>query len=395
MIIDVSKHQGRVDWDVVKDQISGAILRCGYGSDIRNQDDPQWSRNVSECERLGIPYGVYLYSYANSEEEIQSEIQHTLRLLQGHTPSLPVFFDTEQKGTQNHSKEYALKFCETIKAAGYKAGIYTFENWWNAYIKEFPEEYPRWIAKFNKNNGGINGDKPSVPNVSIWQYTSNGHVNGIAGRVDCSIKIEELQPSTAPIENPPVKKSVDEIAQEVIDKKWGSGDIRKQLLTETGYDPAEVQAKVNELLAPPKKSIDEIAQEVIDNKWGSGEDRKNRLTAAGYNYDEVQAKVNDILKPAPVRKSIDEIAKEVVAGQWGAGNDRKNKLAQAGYDYNVVQAKVNDILGTKPAKKSVDTIAREVIAGKWGSNPARKNALIKAGYDYNAVQARVNQLLKK
>lgn len=90
------------------------------------------------------------------------------------------------------------------------------------------------------------------------------------------------------------KKSVDEIAKEVLDGKWGNGDERVKRLKEAGYDPSAVQKRVNELLAP-KKSIDVLAQEVINGEWGSGDERKKRLTDAGYDYDAVQKKVNEIL----------------------------------------------------------------------------------------------------
>ena len=84
--IDVSKHQGKINWAKVKAAgIDFAIIRCGYGSDQKDQDDAYWQYNVSECERLGIPYGVYLYSYANTTAKARSEAQHTLRLLKGHS----------------------------------------------------------------------------------------------------------------------------------------------------------------------------------------------------------------------------------------------------------------------------------------------------------------------
>jgi len=98
---------------------------------------------------------------------------------------------------------------------------------------------------------------------------------------------------------------------------------------------------------PVKKSIDAIAREVIEGRWGNGADRKKRLADAGYNYAEVQAKVNEIVsgKPAtPKLKSVTEIAKEVIAGKWGNGSARKQKLTQAGYNYAEVQAKVNQLL---------------------------------------------------
>ena len=92
-----------------------------------------------------------------------------------------------------------------------------------------------------------------------------------------------------------------------------------------------------------KKSINEVAREVIAGKWGNGDDRKNRLTAAGYNYSEVQATVNRLASGKPA-KSVTEVAREVIAGKWGNGDARKKKLIAAGYDYIVVQKEVNRLL---------------------------------------------------
>lgn len=93
----------------------------------------------------------------------------------------------------------------------------------------------------------------------------------------------------------------------------------------------------------PKKSVTEIAKEVIDGKWYTGAARKSALTKAGYDYAEVQAKVNELLKNKN-KKSITEIAKEVINGKWGNGSTRKRKLIQAGYDPDEVQKKVNELL---------------------------------------------------
>lgn len=100
-----------------------------------------------------------------------------------------------------------------------------------------------------------------------------------------------------PQPDPEPDKSIDEIAQEVLSGKWGNGVERKEKLTAAGYDYSAVQAKVNELVngktdITPKKSVSEIAKEVIKGDWGNGADRKNRLTAAGYNYAVIQAEVN-------------------------------------------------------------------------------------------------------
>lgn len=105
-------------------------------------------------------------------------------------------------------------------------------------------------------------------------------------------------------------------------------------------------AFINSLSTPVKKSITEIAQEVINGKWGNGAYRKTQLTASGYNYEEVQAEVNRLLNKTstPVKKSNETIAKEVIAGKWGNGAERKKRLTDAGYNYNTIQALVNKLL---------------------------------------------------
>ena len=97
-----------------------------------------------------------------------------------------------------------------------------------------------------------------------------------------------------------------------------------------------------------KKSVEEIAREVLAGEWGNGTDRKNRIASAGYDYSAVQAKVNEIINgstpTSSPKKSVDEIAREVIQGKWGNGSDRKKSLIEAGYDYSEVQKKVNQLL---------------------------------------------------
>ena len=118
------------------------------------------------------------------------------------------------------------------------------------------------------------------------------------------------------------------------------GDLAKKVTEQLG-------GSTNTSTKPTKKSIDTIAQEVINVKWGNGEDRKNRLEKACYNYSEVQSTVNNKLSgngTTPIKKSVDEMAKEVIQGKWGNGAERKNRLAQAGYAYSEVQKIVPALL---------------------------------------------------
>ncbi|MBS6345050.1 MAG: N-acetylmuramoyl-L-alanine amidase [Bifidobacterium pseudolongum] len=150
-----------------------------------------------------------------------------------------------------------------------------------------------------------------------------------------------------------------------------------------------------------KLSVDQVAREVINGKWGNGADRMAKLKAAGYDAAAVQARVNEICGmsgaagPAPAA-NIDAIARDVINGAYGNGADRMNRLKAAGYDPNAVQARVNQMLGangsTQTAKPAanIDDLARRAIAGEFGNGDARRRAL---GANYDAVQARVNQML--
>ena len=155
--IDVSFWNGTIDWEKVKaDGIDFAIIRCGYGMDQTDQDDIQWARNVAECERLGIPYGVYLYSYADSTAKASSEADHVLRLLQGHNPTYPVYYDLEDDMVLNVSAsmkgQIAKTFCDKIEAAGYKVGIYSNTTWFNEELTDPVFDNPnwsKWVAQWN------------------------------------------------------------------------------------------------------------------------------------------------------------------------------------------------------------------------------------------------------
>lgn len=173
--VDISHHNGIVDFEKLKYSVDYVIIRCGYGQDKTAQDDKQWERNVRECERLGIPYGVYLYSCAKNKVSIEGEIDHCIRLLKGHNPTLPVFFDSEERGTQYVAKYNAKRFCDAMLSNGYKSGIYASKAWYEKYISE-TWGYDLWIARYS--------NVLDMDNVDIWQYSSNGRVDGINGGCD-------------------------------------------------------------------------------------------------------------------------------------------------------------------------------------------------------------------
>ena len=181
--IDVSNHQGTVDWNKVKAAgIDFAILKVGP---VYGKPDDSFERNAAECERLGIPYGVYYYSYARSVEDANKEADRTLAWLGGHHPSLPVYYDLEDNyilQDPNFSKDklaqIAQAFCNRMEAVGFKSGIYANLNWLNNYL-DSPSlsGYDHWVAQYNWRCD-------YTGSYSFWQYSSSGNVPGVNGRCD-------------------------------------------------------------------------------------------------------------------------------------------------------------------------------------------------------------------
>lgn len=191
--IDVSAWQGDIDWDKVSaDGIEFAIIRCGYGSDKTDYDDSKWKRNAQECERLGIPYGVYLYSYAESINDVKSEAQHTLRLLDGFNPTFPVYYDLEDTKTvlkqgRNSIIDFANTWCSIIEDNGYAAGIYANLNWFDNYLNDDSlSAYEHWVAQWN-STCQYSGE------YGLWQCTSSGSVDGISGNVDLDFNYIDIE----------------------------------------------------------------------------------------------------------------------------------------------------------------------------------------------------------
>ena len=248
-VIDVSTYQGKIDWAKVKNCVDGVIIRCGFGQDIQSQDDDRFKENVEACIKYGIPFGVYIYSYAKTVEMAKGEAAHVLRLLAPYKGKLsyPVYYDLEEKGTEHNAVERAIIFGEIIEANGYWCGIYASQYWWQTYLKDKLNRFTKWVAKYSTSKPvGISGT------YDIWQYSSKGSVPGIKGNVDMNICYRdfpaEIKGKPAPEKPKPAKKSNEEIAKEVIDGKWSVGVDRKKKLTAAGYDYAAIQKLVNAML---------------------------------------------------------------------------------------------------------------------------------------------------
>lgn len=190
-VIDVSAHQGKINWDLVKNSnmIYGVILRVGY----YNTMDTTFLYNLNELKRLNIPYGIYLYSYTTTISGAKKEADFVSKTIKEYNvePTLGIFYDLEGWNTKNASSDVITKnmydkivstFVSNVKATvedKYKVGVYSGRWYAMNRLGAFAKSYVNWVAEYNrtcKYDG----------NYFMWQYTSKGKVPGINGNVDIS-----------------------------------------------------------------------------------------------------------------------------------------------------------------------------------------------------------------
>lgn len=264
--IDVSSYQGKIDWKKASaDGVKFAILKV-----IRKDlaPDNQFENNWEGCKNAGIPVqGVYNYTYATTVEKARSDAEKVLQILSGRTAM--VWLDVEDRcleGIGLRLIEIINAYGEVIKKADLPFGVYTGEYFYNSYIKPHGGlNHPLWIARYGANNGTINEKyEPNIGGVMGWQYTSKGKVSGVSGYVDMDLWYEDVvvdaDETSGAGNTPTVSKTIDELAREVLDGKWGDDPERKQLLIASGYDRDAVQKKVNEIYAAAPKKAYKVAK---------------------------------------------------------------------------------------------------------------------------------------
>lgn len=200
-MIDVSAYQKKPDWaKVLADGIKGAILRIRDSKGV----DASFEYNYKECGKLGIPRGVYRYSYALTVAQAKAEAQEVLRTLDGRKLELGVWLDLEwskQRALGSAKvKQLARAWLQVIRAAGYECNIYCNLDWYKGTCGGLDAQY--WLARYPKNDTGkvVAGLKPNVGEIG-WQYSSKGKVTGIAGNVDMDQWYGSLE-VTPPTDNP-------------------------------------------------------------------------------------------------------------------------------------------------------------------------------------------------
>jgi len=184
--VDISQYQGTPDFAKLKNAVDFVIIKAGYGR-YRNQVDPQFERNYSECKKYGIPCGAYWFGYATNPQDAASEARICVEVLKGKQFEYPIYYDVETDKKSNHypfntgidnCSAMVEAFCSTLESYGYFAGLYISRIPLQTYISpDVASSYSLWIAEYgaNCNYGGLFG---------MWQYSDKGRISGISGDVD-------------------------------------------------------------------------------------------------------------------------------------------------------------------------------------------------------------------
>lgn len=192
--IDVSKFQGSINWaDVKNSGTQFVMIRAGYG---QGNIDTEFRRNAEECNRLGIPFGVYWFSYAYTEDMARREADYCIEAVADYEVQYPVCFDFEYDSvdyaasqgvtiTQSLATDLVNVFCSRVQDLGYFAMYYSNLDFLNRmFAPSLREKYALWYAQY--------AAAPSITGMAIWQYSSTGRISGISGNVDQNVAYYDL-----------------------------------------------------------------------------------------------------------------------------------------------------------------------------------------------------------
>ena len=182
--VDISEFQQNINFNKMKnDGIKAVIIRAGYGRET-SQKDSMFESHYRNAKSAGLKVGAYWYSYADSVDDAEKEANACLACIGGKALDMPVYYDMEDNFQTHLSKStltaIAERFCDTVKANGYKVGVYANLNWFNNYLdyKKLKSKYSIWLAQYN--------DKAEI-DCDIWQNSSSGRVKGYNGRLDTNV----------------------------------------------------------------------------------------------------------------------------------------------------------------------------------------------------------------
>ena len=343
LFIDVSSHNVYDITGILADMgTQNTIIKISESTSYIN---PCLSAQVEQSN----PIGFYHFAWFGGDvEQAEAEARYFLDNVPQKVKYLCLDYEDHASGDKQANTDACIRFMEILKENGYEPIYYSYKPFTlnNIYYEQILAKFPNslWIAGYGLNDGNADFEYfPSMDGIRWWQYSSN-----------------------------PFDKNIVLLDDEPEEEPKTAGEWKKDT-----------------------KSVETIAQEVLNGLWGNGQERYDNLTNAGYDYQAVQDRVNGLINGTESQtQGLEEIANQVLQGEWGNGQERYDNLTRAGYDYDAVQQKVNELIyGTESQTQDLDKIAQEVIDGEWGNGQERYDNLTNAGYDYQAVQDRVDKLL--
>lgn len=257
MGLDVSHYQGTIDWK----QVANAgkkfvIMKCMYEAQSHRIDE-QFENNYRKSWIYGISRGVYLFIGRSSINNPEADAKALLGHLADRPLEYGIWLDYESEHLRKLSKDKLIKltyvYADAFRAAGYHVGIYCNKDWYDHVIPvQLKSNFDFWIARYKRKDDGAYNPSSSLkpsPDVAVaWQYSSKGTVPGISTSVDLDVDLDGIVDL---IGADPYKKTNEEIAQEVLQGRWGtriSNPDRRTMLTRAGYDYGAIQKIVNDIL---------------------------------------------------------------------------------------------------------------------------------------------------
>ena len=247
-----------------------------------------------QCRRYHLQSGFYHFA-GGADPRTEADFFHAHSSSFDGVPILDYEINLEHISNVDWCEQFIQRYYEItgkycmLYISAYRCSQYV-DSWIPSkcalWIAGYPFPYETWLSAGESCNVPYNTYPWSK--AAVWQFTSSFKYQG--HNIDANYCYDPFVLDCVP---PDTTKTIEILAREVINGKWGNGNARKVALTNAGYDYDTVQKRVNEILAP--KSVDVLAREVIIGKWGNGEIRRRALTNAGYDYNAVQKRVNQLL----------------------------------------------------------------------------------------------------
>lgn len=419
--IDVSSYQGLPEWGKASKNLDFVLLR---GTE-RYGVDKSFEYNFTECKKQGLKIGVYKFSYALTKAESKKEAKELLKALEGKELDLPIFLDLEWDEQKALPPETLYKiiriFEKTVEKEGYQFGIYCNLDWYQRIIPERVKDRKFWIASIPSADMGnvVESLKPTIPNLACWQYSFNGKVDGIEGRVDMDLWLDE-EKQEQPVSTV-TAKAVIELAREYIGVSQGSASHKSIVDTYNNHVPLAQNYRLSysdswcdcfvsflfikldavNLIGGTECGVERhvalFKEQGIWNEDGSILPDPGDIIV--FDWDSTSQPTNGFSDHIGIVESVEGDIIHTIEGNSGGMVARrtyhKGEACIRGYAQPWYPSDEIFAPPVEESKESIEFIASEVIAGKWGNGLERKRRLEEAGYDYVLVQNEVNRRLNQ